>query len=273
MENRLEIRETDAAEINTSFYDNISSFPCIRLTDLTVSIYSPIFFMILLIARGGGEYVSDDSGVSLVPGSMVFCPPAICHSFQFDRSASVYLCAFMPDKVEDAPDDFRILRLKQPRSAQIHSIFEQMAREDSGRELDYENMEIFMLRESLTLLRRSADQDFKQSLTRLSWKQRMVNSVLSQIDSDPVNIDFEKIARQNGIAMSYFRKVFKETVGLPPQDYLNRVRIDHALELLRNSDSSVADIAAAVGFYDANYFSRLFRKITGCTPSKTRAAF
>ena len=179
----------------------------------------------------------------------------------------------MPDKVEDAPDDFRILRLKQPRSAQIHSIFEQMAREDSGRELDYENMEIFMLRESLTLLRRSADQDFKQSLTRLSWKQRMVNSVLSQIDSDPVNIDFEKIARQNGIAMSYFRKVFKETIGLPPQDYLNRVRIDHALELLRNSDSSVADIAAAVGFYDANYFSRLFRKITGCTPSKTRAAF
>ena len=53
---------------------------------------------------------------------------------------------------------------------------------------------------------------------------------------------------------------------MPPTDYLNRVRILRALELLQTSDAPVAAIGRKVGIYDANYFSRLFKKVTGYPP-------
>ena len=95
----------------------------------------------------------------------------------------------------------------------------------------------------------------------------MINTVLAEIDRDlSQDIDFEGIAHSHGITLSYFRTIFKEATGMPPTDYLNRVRILRALELLQTSDAPVAEIGRKVGIYDANYFSRLFKKVTGYPP-------
>lgn len=53
---------------------------------------------------------------------------------------------------------------------------------------------------------------------------------------------------------------------MSPTDYLNHVRISRALELLQVTSLSIAEIASRVGIYDANYFSRLFKKVTGYPP-------
>jgi len=64
----------------------------------------------------------------------------------------------------------------------------------------------------------------------------------------------------------YLCRLFKSQTGVPPIQYLNGYRVGKAQALLENTDRSITDVALAVGFDDASYFSRIFKKHTGMTP-------
>ena len=65
-----------------------------------------------------------------------------------------------------------------------------------------------------------------------------------------------------------FRKHYRTTVG----EYVRRLRLDWATRQLSETEDSIADIAAAAGFYDQSHFSHLFKQHTGYTPAEFRAA-
>lgn len=67
---------------------------------------------------------------------------------------------------------------------------------------------------------------------------------------------------------SYFSRHFKETVGISFTDYITNIKIDKAKYLLRNSDMKVYAISSLLGYTSVQYFSTLFRKITGQTPQE-----
>lgn len=71
-----------------------------------------------------------------------------------------------------------------------------------------------------------------------------------------------------GISDEYLRTLFCRFVGQPPHAYLNALRLDAARTMLLEGYASVAEIAAACGFENPGYFSRLFRKYYGCPPSR-----
>lgn len=64
-----------------------------------------------------------------------------------------------------------------------------------------------------------------------------------------------------------FSRSFRETYGITFQDYLMRFRILESCRLLQGPNSNITDVAYAVGFNDASYFSRTFRRYVGMTPS------
>jgi AraC-like DNA-binding protein len=88
--------------------------------------------------------------------------------------------------------------------------------------------------------------------------------ILEQFDQ---TIDFERLARDLGLSFSGFRKKFQKATGLPPGKYQLQIRIKKAGELLRQTDLPVGEIAERTGFESIYYFSRLFKKKTGKTPS------
>ena len=65
-------------------------------------------------------------------------------------------------------------------------------------------------------------------------------------------------------------ELFKESTGLTPNDYWQRLRIDRAQELLLKSKKSITEIALECGFSSSQYFSSVFRKYAGATPSSYR---
>jgi AraC-like DNA-binding protein len=73
-----------------------------------------------------------------------------------------------------------------------------------------------------------------------------------------------------GMSPSHFSRIFRKVVGMSYQEYVNRKRITKAKELLRTSHQSIADIAAYLGFSDNTGFGRIFKKVTGHTPSAYR---
>ena len=77
-------------------------------------------------------------------------------------------------------------------------------------------------------------------------------------------------AREAGMSSAHFSRIFKKAMGLSYQNYLNKQRITKAKNLLRTSAQSVTEIAVSLGFADPTGFGRIFRKLTGHTPSAFR---
>lgn len=78
-------------------------------------------------------------------------------------------------------------------------------------------------------------------------------------------IDFEAYAKKTGIGYRHFRRMFQEATGLAPHQYLLNLKLNHAKRLL--GTMPVAEVAARVGFTDPLYFSRLFKRKVGVTPT------
>lgn len=65
-----------------------------------------------------------------------------------------------------------------------------------------------------------------------------------------------------------FNHLFKESMGMPPLQYINEIRMKKAMNLLKKKEGTVVEIADRVGFTDYNHFGRQFRRYYGCTPSE-----
>ncbi|MDO4285716.1 MAG: helix-turn-helix domain-containing protein [Eubacteriales bacterium] len=80
----------------------------------------------------------------------------------------------------------------------------------------------------------------------------------------------EELAAHIGVTRSHLYSQFKKAAGCSPQEYLVRLRIEKARSLLKQTDLSVREIAAAVGYEDQLAFSKIFRQRTGKSPSEYR---
>ena len=83
-------------------------------------------------------------------------------------------------------------------------------------------------------------------------------------------ITLEKAASTTHLSSFYFSKIFKQYFGMSFSDYLNDCRLKKACDLLLNPKFSIKEVAEMTGYPDQNYFSRVFQKLNGMTPSEFR---
>lgn len=84
------------------------------------------------------------------------------------------------------------------------------------------------------------------------------------------DLSLELVAQKYHFNSSYFSNLFKTYTGIGFSEYLLKERIQKATQLLKNTDCQVAKIANTVGFKDATYFNRMFKRELGVTPNKYR---
>ncbi|MBU9720263.1 MULTISPECIES: AraC family transcriptional regulator [Bacillaceae] len=84
-------------------------------------------------------------------------------------------------------------------------------------------------------------------------------------------ISVEDMAEYVGLSKYYFIKKFKEHMGIPPLQYLTKVRMEQAFHLLTNTELPIKEIAEKVGYPDPNYFHKVFRKVVGLSAGQIRA--
>ncbi len=110
------------------------------------------------------------------------------------------------------------------------------------------------------------------TLTLLKTKNPQFLALLTYMkDNLSHRFTVEELAGRMHMHPNYFIKYFSQGCGYSPMQYINSLRIDRASELLKNSDDSILEVAAAVGFGDSLYFSRVFKKAIGCSPGPTGA--
>jgi len=84
-------------------------------------------------------------------------------------------------------------------------------------------------------------------------------------------IGLKDIAEGVGLNLYYLAQKFRHEVGMAPIQYLNRLRIEQAKQLLTTTEKPVAEIGVLVGIPDQGYFARLFRKFVGASPQTYRS--
>ncbi|MFZ5968489.1 MAG: response regulator [Bacillota bacterium] len=84
------------------------------------------------------------------------------------------------------------------------------------------------------------------------------------------NISLDDVAKEMNMSYHYFSKFFKESVGKNFVDYLTDLRIEKSKEMLKDPAISVKEICYEIGYSDPNYFSKIFKKVTGMTPTEYR---
>jgi AraC-like DNA-binding protein/ligand-binding sensor protein len=83
-------------------------------------------------------------------------------------------------------------------------------------------------------------------------------------------ISLKEIADISGLSAPYFSTIFKDEMGENLSNYLNRLRVEKASSMLRETDSPISGISTACGFEDQSWFSKVFKCYTGFSPSKYR---
>lgn len=102
-----------------------------------------------------------------------------------------------------------------------------------------------------------------------SDKTVIVNSLMNYMNENYMRpISLETISKKIYLSPAYISKVFKDETGETPINYLIKIRLSKAREMLIAGGRSVKSIAIAVGYDDAYYFSKLFKKYHGIAPSK-----
>lgn len=115
--------------------------------------------------------------------------------------------------------------------------------------------------------------EFSDYLVQLRGNQSQ--SSLSLVEEDiraryMENLTLKELGKKYYLNSAYLGQMFKKQYGESFKDYLNRVRMTKAEELLLNSDLKVRDIAEQVGYSDVDYFINRFILFAGCTPAKFR---
>ena len=96
---------------------------------------------------------------------------------------------------------------------------------------------------------------------------RAIERLRSDSDAD---VSLAALASDAGLSRFHFCRAFKESTGLSPHAWLRQHRLEQAMNMLRDTDTSVVSVAAALGYASQTAFAAAFRKLTGETPSDWR---
>ena len=104
-----------------------------------------------------------------------------------------------------------------------------------------------------------------------SSRESVLDDILHYIDHNyATNIKLEVIASLFGYNSAYLGKIFNKNVGESFNSYVDKVRIDHAIELLMDNKLKVYEIAERVGYKNVDYFHKKFKKYVGVSPAEYR---
>lgn len=138
---------------------------------------------------------------------------------------------------------------------------------DLGSQVMFESFaRVFLTKLILKYGLQQEEYDFSKSFTAAHYKQVLDYIAINYGN----NILLEDMAAQADLSTSHFSRLFKQTIGQSPYQFLMSYRIEQAKKMLDNPHALMVDIAIEWGFSDQAHFSRVFKKIEGVTPKKYR---
>mgnify|MGYP002675233647 CR=1 FL=1 len=248
----------------------VNSCDCQRLFGISAGSNRPrgrIDYHMLYIAKGTCYVSINGEEIAVHADSVVIYLPNQPQKYRFkaeDDSVSYYV-HFAGKDCENILNALKLLDrqiIPVEKSAGAEGVFKKLVREFHMKRPFYEQCCNGILISLLSAVARGAC-----NVSGGLYLQTRLNDICIEMHQGYAeNFGIKHYAEKLNISASRFTHVFTETMGISPKQYILRIKFDHAIELLANTDLSVSQIAELVGIPDSNYFSRIFKKHTGHAP-------
>lgn len=153
-------------------------------------------------------------------------------------------------------------------SAVYAYLFKEIINEIQTCRTGYEELLNMYLRQIFLLVQRSRQEQSPTVNSYIQEEMEYARRYFSEHYNEAISI--EDYAQSRSMSVSWFQRNFKQFANHSPTQYILMTRVNNAASLLETTDYSMTEIAAIVGYDDPLYFSRLFRKIKGLSPSQYR---
>lgn len=150
---------------------------------------------------------------------------------------------------------------------QISALLYKMKNEFDGKKSGWDIMMLNLLQELFIMLARSYSATTQKNSKYMVCLTRMTQFIENNYAKD---ITRDMIIHAGKTSTAVGTRIFKELLGQSPVEYLNHIRLNHAVDMLQNTDAGISEIAYACGFGDSNYFSLRFKKKNGISPRAFR---
>lgn len=234
-------------------------------------------WQLIYIAAGKGHFIIDNKDVIVPAGNMVIFQPREEQHYYYlgeDRTQAWFV-HFTGREVRNILQAYGISLdsniLCTGLSREYEDYFRRMIDELVACRWGYEEMLTYLFRELLMTMHRRMEESRPLFSGFASHEIDIACEYFTEHYNEEIVI--EEYARSRHVSTSWFNKSFKAAVGTTPMNYILSIRIRNAQVLLETTDYNISSIASMVGYENAFYFSRLFKKHKGLSPAEYRKTF
>lgn len=217
--------------------------------------YSALSFRV----RGAGVLKTDNQRVAVGEGDVLFLPEGMDYEADYTGGEILVIHFECKNAAFDRMENYSLTDSKT-----VLPLFRRACHAWQNKRAGYKLEITALFYEILLAIRRQMlDAESKESAF-----EKAVGIMKSEYKEAALTVN--AVCKRAGISDSYFRRTFKKRHGMHPLEYLTELRLTSAETLLHLPSYSVERAALESGFSDPKYFSRVVKKLRGCSPSELR---
>jgi AraC-like DNA-binding protein/quercetin dioxygenase-like cupin family protein len=254
--------------------------------------HSHDFVEIVFVRSGSGHHCLGKHRYPIFAGDCFVIAPGERHGYEQGKELNIINMLFYPgllapfkDHLEYAPGLMRFLsieplfrsetsfryKLHLGPAMQRHLAVQctRLKEELTDKKPGFQPMCVALFLELLVQIGRQFESSLGSADVRHDFegKERVVAAAISYLEQHYArSVSVADVARHSYISPSRLSHVFKEATNMSLIDYLTKLRIDQACKLLTQSQKTISEIAADLGFHDPSYFGRIFKQQAGKSP-------
>ncbi|WP_026884156.1 AraC family transcriptional regulator [Clostridium akagii] len=231
---------------------------------------------LIFITGGKGYILFGNKRYQLKDGTLLYLCPNVLYSIEIDSEnpLCVMTVHFSYANVGFSGDEWNITKeidrlpldfvqiLKD--YYQINNIFKKLVENWASKLPGYEFSTKTLLRELLFEIFQNIKKNSQNYSTSLKV-EKIIEYMRQNIDT---RLTLAELSQLVQLSSPYLSSVFKETTGYSVIGFFNKIKVDKAKELIIEGDKKIKEVAKVLGFTDEFYFSRIFKKIEGVSPSE-----
>lgn len=259
-------------------FENLTYLGTVSRESWHVSPHYHDHFELCYVDEGEGWFVVNDFSYPVRKGDLFLTKPWEVHAGTA-RGASpyrLYYLGFELDQMSNLEADyyqFGVHRVCPDQQESIHGIFTEMFTELQGQQAHaLEMIQSLFLRLLVSVLRiyGQSEQAQPDKSALLSPVIRAVLDAIHGSDGPGASYTLDALARQVHLSRSHLAREFKRCLGVSPGEYIRTMRLEWSKHYLRETDTSISQIAALLHFPSIHTFSVFFKRHTGLAPQEYR---
>jgi AraC family transcriptional regulator len=215
------------------------------------------------------------------PGGLFIIPPGHSHWATWDGATTFLALYLVPEAIAQAVRDdgldadrleiqYRFAAFDPEFASLALALHQQLASPDAEDRLYVDTLSVQL---AVHVLRRYGTTPLQPRSYRGGLSRAKMRAVLDYLNAHLCqNVQLSELARLVEMSPFHFLRLFRDSSGLTPHQYLVHRRVEVARSMLVHGDLSLADVAHRVGFADQSHFTRHFRRLTGAPPGQLRRA-